>query len=141
MNLADMTSLLVVIIGFASGATASASVGAPWWVSALCGVIGLALGFLRAWPVSKAAYKLLGLDNAVGFVGYMILPLVAIIGAGGVVFSGTIFVLNWAGYSDETRSSSDTSKTNGQNKTLVARANSADSSLRSGQLYSALPQL
>ena len=141
MNLADLTSLSVVIIGFAGGATASASVGAPWWVSVLCGVIGLAVGFLMAWPISNAAYKLLRLDSAIGFIGYMIFPLVAIIGAGGIIIAGTILVLNWIGYSEAARSSSDKIKTKGQNKTLVTRENSAASSLRSGPFDSALPQL
>jgi len=141
MNLADLTSLIVVITGFAGGAIASASVGAPWWVSVLCGVIGLAVGFLMAWPISKAAYKLLGLDSAIGFIGYMILPLVAIIGAGGTIIAGTILVLNWISYSEAVRSSADTIKTKRQSKTLVARANSTTSSLRSGPLDSALPQL
>ena len=141
MNLADLTSLSVVIIGFAGGATASASVGAPWWVSVLCGVIGLAVGFLMAWPISNAAYKLLRLDSAIGFIGYMIFPLVAIIGAGGIIIAGTILVLNWIGYSEAARSSSDKIKTKGQNKTLVTRENSAANSLRSGPFDSALPQL
>ena len=84
MNLANLTSLLVVVICLAGGAIASASAGTPWWVAALCGVVGLASGCLIAWPVSKLAHQLLGLDSAVGFVAYLIFPWVALIRAGGV---------------------------------------------------------
>ena len=116
MNLVDLTSLLVVITGSASGAAASASVDAPWWVTVLCGLAGLCLGFLMAWPISKTAYKFLGLESVLGFIAYMILPLVAIIGAGGTIIALTILVLNWMGYTTRDGLGAETFKTGGHNK-------------------------
>jgi hypothetical protein len=140
MNLAGMTSLLVVIIGSASSAAAAASVGAPWWLSVLCGIAGLGLGFVIALPISKVAYKLLELNSPVGFAAYLILPLFALIGSGGIVFSGTFFILSWFGYAADSKSIAETPQLRWQNTTLVERADGASCSLLSGEFDPALPQ-
>lgn len=94
MNVADLTSILVLLVGVSSGVAASETVGAQWWVSLLCGVIGLLLGFLADLPLSKAAYKLLELDNVIAFIGYLILPLVRISAVGAIVYGGAILILD-----------------------------------------------
>jgi hypothetical protein len=93
MNLADLTSVLVVLTSFICAAMASATSGAPWWVTALFGIAGLLIGLLLAGLSNRISYALLNVKNGFGFIGYTLFPVVMLIGAGVLVAAGSLWIL------------------------------------------------
>ena len=108
MNLADLTSVLVVLTGFTCAAVASVSSGAPWWVTALFGIAGLLIGFLLSILSRRVCYALLNVENGFGFLGYMLFPFVALIGTGVLVSAGSFWILS--GYDDSATALGDVSE-------------------------------
>lgn len=94
MNLADLTSLLVVLTGCLGAATASATTGAPWWVTLVCAIAGLVVGLLLGMLSGRIAYALLSVRSGWGMAGYVLFPVVALAGAGALVVSGTLWCLS-----------------------------------------------
>ena len=83
MNLADLTSVLIVLLSTIVSTAASFSSGAPWWLAILMSALGLILGIVLAFISSKLAYKFLGnkskgFSEIAYFVGYIILPAVSL---------------------------------------------------------------
>ena len=102
MNLADLTTLLLLLTGLVSGAIASASASSssPWYLTALCALTGLLLSLLLAILTHKAAYKLLdsSANNALALTAYLLLPVVAIVATAALIFTSTVQVLNALGF-------------------------------------------
>ena len=84
MNLADLTTVLVFIIGSISPPSYAMSMDAPWWMVGLSTLWGIIFGVVAAFGSGKVAYWLL-MDQSksegisgIKFIGYMIWPIPAI---------------------------------------------------------------
>jgi len=98
MNLADLTAVLTVIVGFAGASTTAASAGAPWWVTILCGAVGLLAGLCLAFVAGRIAYALLNSNSRIAFVAYILFPFAALSVATFVIITGTLATLQEIGY-------------------------------------------
>jgi hypothetical protein len=90
MNLADLTAVVVAIVGMITPPLFAVSRGASWWVILLCALCGIIYGIGAAMISGKISYRLLDSQFAnpwfqkLAFVGYMTFPILAI--------SATIFL-------------------------------------------------
>ncbi len=84
MNLADLTAVIVAIVGMITPPLFAASRGAAWWVIAICALVGIVYGIGSALISGRLSYWLLESrfltpwTQRLAFAGYMIFPLLAI---------------------------------------------------------------
>jgi len=86
MNLADLTSVLVLLSGAIAPVAYAGGKGASWWMIVICGAVGCGVGVGAAHFFGRSMYWFLrrewkaGRQDWLGFAGYVLLPVPAVLG-------------------------------------------------------------
>lgn len=93
LNLADLTSLLVVAACSLSAAVCAHSAKASWRITALFAVAGLIVGVGFAMLSSRLAYRILKNESVSSLALYLLIPAIAISASVSAVVGVSLLIL------------------------------------------------
>ena len=85
MNLADLTALIIVIVGFVSGPVAANEMNSLWWHYPVILPVGIVLSFALAFVSGRFGYFLLRSDRPLAFLAYPVFSLIAMVTSGALI--------------------------------------------------------